>query len=167
MALHQGQLAIHIGEAGGTLGPWLRESSVGGFAESLHGAGAEATQRFRGYRGEGVSRALVVREMVLAEISFGPEGVGHVLRVTRNAYPGHLPLSLDCKYALSSAPGHLPRSTRTRPFSPALPLLRMQRALTGSPTWGFLRPLLRGGPNGFSNSAPVLFTSGMKQRKPF
>jgi hypothetical protein len=43
-ALHHGQLAVHVGEADGTLVPRLGESGVGGFAEELHGPGTEPPQ---------------------------------------------------------------------------------------------------------------------------
>jgi hypothetical protein len=40
-ALHHGQLAVHIGEADGSLVPRLGESGMGGFAEELHGPGRD------------------------------------------------------------------------------------------------------------------------------
>jgi hypothetical protein len=45
-ALQHGQLAVHIGEADGTLVPRLGESGVGGFAEELHGSGTEPPEGF-------------------------------------------------------------------------------------------------------------------------
>jgi hypothetical protein len=65
-ALCHRQLAIHIRKAARTLGPWLRESSLGGFAEVLHGYGAKAPQCFKRDRAERVTRAVVVREIVPA-----------------------------------------------------------------------------------------------------
>jgi hypothetical protein len=35
-ALHHRQLAMHIGEAGGTLVPWVGEGGVSGCAQELH-----------------------------------------------------------------------------------------------------------------------------------
>jgi hypothetical protein len=46
-ALHYGELAVHVGAAGGTLVSGLGKRSVGGFAEELHGAGAEAPRGFK------------------------------------------------------------------------------------------------------------------------
>jgi hypothetical protein len=46
-ALHHGQLAVHIGEAGGMLVPFLGEGGVGGFAEELHCTGIEQPQGFQ------------------------------------------------------------------------------------------------------------------------
>jgi hypothetical protein len=45
-ALHYEEPAVHVGEAGSTLVSGLGKRSVGGFAEELHGAGAEAPQSF-------------------------------------------------------------------------------------------------------------------------
>jgi hypothetical protein len=42
--MHHGQLAVHIGEAGGMLVPRLGESGVGGFARELHGTETEPPQ---------------------------------------------------------------------------------------------------------------------------
>jgi hypothetical protein len=46
MAMHRKQLVVHIGEAGGTLAPWLGDGSVGGFAEKLHYTGTKPPRCF-------------------------------------------------------------------------------------------------------------------------
>jgi hypothetical protein len=68
-ALHHGQLAVHIGEADGTLVPRLGESGVGGFAEELHGPGAEPPQGFERDRAKCISWVVVVGKVVLALVS--------------------------------------------------------------------------------------------------
>jgi hypothetical protein len=65
-ALHNRELAIYIGEAGGTLVPRLGESSIGGFAEELHGPRTTPPQGFKRDRAECISRAVVVGEVVPA-----------------------------------------------------------------------------------------------------
>jgi hypothetical protein len=61
---HTGQLAVHIGEAGGTLVPWLGESGVGGFAEESHGTGIELPKGVKGDRTERIFRAGMVIKVV-------------------------------------------------------------------------------------------------------
>jgi hypothetical protein len=63
-ALYHGQLAVHIGEAGGTLVPGLGKGSVGGFAEKLHSTGTEPLQGFERNRAERVSGAVMVGKVV-------------------------------------------------------------------------------------------------------
>jgi hypothetical protein len=65
-ALHHRQLAVHIGEADGTLVPWLGEIGVGGFAEELHGTENETPQGFKRDCVECISRAVVVGKVVPA-----------------------------------------------------------------------------------------------------
>jgi hypothetical protein len=43
-ALHYGEVAVHVSKAGGMLVYGLGKDSVGGFAQELHGAGAEASK---------------------------------------------------------------------------------------------------------------------------
>jgi hypothetical protein len=61
-ALYHRQLAIHIRKASRTLRSWIRESSVGGLAEELHGSGAKEAQCFKRYRSEHRTRAVLVRK---------------------------------------------------------------------------------------------------------
>jgi hypothetical protein len=68
-ALHYGQLAVHIGEADGTLVPRLGESGVAGFAEELHGPGTEPLQGIRRDRAECISWAVEVGKVVPALVS--------------------------------------------------------------------------------------------------
>jgi hypothetical protein len=63
---HHKELAIYIGEAGGTLVPRLGECGVGGFAEKLHGPRTKPPQGFKRDRAECISRAVVVGEVVPA-----------------------------------------------------------------------------------------------------
>jgi hypothetical protein len=65
-AQHHRQLAIHIGEAGGTLVPWLGERSMGGFAEKLRCTRTEPLHCFKGDCAERmrISRAVMIHEMV-------------------------------------------------------------------------------------------------------
>jgi hypothetical protein len=51
---------VHVGEAGGTLVSGLGKCGMGGFAEELHGTGAEAAQGFEGYRAKRIPGARVV-----------------------------------------------------------------------------------------------------------
>jgi hypothetical protein len=67
--LHNGQLAVHIGEADGTLVPRFGESGMGGFAEELHGPGTEPPQGFKRDRAKCISRAVVVGKVVPALVS--------------------------------------------------------------------------------------------------
>jgi hypothetical protein len=63
-ALHHRQLAVHIGEADGSLVPRLWESGVGGFAEELHGPGTKPPQGFERDHAECISRAVVLGKVV-------------------------------------------------------------------------------------------------------
>jgi hypothetical protein len=67
-ALHHGQLATHIGEAGGVLVPWLGKGGVGGPAEELHCRRTEPphsfNQGFKGHCAERVSRTAMVHKVV-------------------------------------------------------------------------------------------------------
>jgi hypothetical protein len=76
-ALHNGQLAVHIGEADGTLVPRLGESGVGGFAKELHGPETDSPQGFKGDCAECISRAFVVGKVVVALVSI-PKSSGMV-----------------------------------------------------------------------------------------
>jgi hypothetical protein len=64
--VHNGQLAVHIGEADGTLVLRLGESGVGGFAEELHGPRTEPPEGLKRDRAECISGAVVVSKVVPA-----------------------------------------------------------------------------------------------------
>jgi hypothetical protein len=64
--LHNRQLAVHIGEADGTLVPRLGESGMGGCAEELHDPGTEPPLGFKRDRAKCISRAVVVGKVVPA-----------------------------------------------------------------------------------------------------
>jgi hypothetical protein len=68
MELHNGQLAVHMGEADGSLAPLLGENGEGGFAEKLHGPGTEPPQGFKRDHAECIHRAVVVGKKVPARV---------------------------------------------------------------------------------------------------
>jgi hypothetical protein len=71
-ALHHGQLAVHVGEAGGMLVPWPGKRRMGGFAEKLHreaGIGTESPQGLKIDREECISWAVMVGKLVPALVS--------------------------------------------------------------------------------------------------
>jgi hypothetical protein len=67
-ALHHGQLAVHIGVAGGTLVPCLGDCGVGGFGEELHGTGTEPPQGFKRDRAVRISRTGMAGKLILAHV---------------------------------------------------------------------------------------------------
>jgi hypothetical protein len=77
---------VHVGEASGALVPGLGICGVGCFVEELHGAEAEAPQRFKGYRAERIPGACAIHVVVQRVSAFRRDAAWPGVRAAEQRY---------------------------------------------------------------------------------